>query len=363
MNTPRRTLTAVSIATLSIAFFPSCSLPANEPVAAPALTVSTVKPETLAWVQSIPASGWLAAWQEASISAEASLKIVDIKVEVGSVVKKGEVLVQLEQASVLADLHKQEAAVATAEANLKQAEANAARARKVNGTGALSDQQINEYLIAEETSKASLASENAALESQRIRLDQTTIRAVDDGVISSSSATLGAVTSSGSELFRMIRQQKIEWQAEVSARYINSMHPGLKARIDVPDGTHVYGTVRRVAPTVSKDTGRAVVYVELPPSDKPKAGFNVSGAIELDTTSALTIPESALVFNDGMSYVFTVASDDHVTRRKVEIGRRWDGRVEVLSGVVGGAAVVASGGAFLSDGSLVKVVPTEEAVR
>jgi RND family efflux transporter MFP subunit len=264
---------------------------------------------------------------------------------------------------VLADLHKQEAAVATARANLAEAQANAARARKVKGTGALSDQQINEYLIAEQTAEASLASENAALESQRIKLAQTTIRAVDDGIISSSSATLGAVTSSGTELFRLIRQQKIEWQAEIPARYINDMHPGLKARIDVPDGSHVYGTIRRVAPTVSKDTGRSIVYVELPPSDRAKAGFNVSGAIELDTTPALTVPETSLVFDDGMSYVFTVGPDKHVSRHKVEIGRRANGRVELLSGVEAGAQIVESGGAFLSDGSAVRVVSTEEAAR
>ena len=328
-----------------------------------ALTVKLVRPETLEWAQSIPANGWLAPWQEAVISAEASLRIVDMKVDVGSVVRKGDILAEFEKDSVLADLHKQEAAVATAKANLDQAEANAARARKVKGTGALSEQQVNEYLISEETAQASLASENAALESQRIKLQQATIRAVDDGVISSRSVSLGAVVSSGTELFRLIRKQKIEWQAEVSAQYLNQMHKGLTARIDVPDGTHVNGTVRLVAPTVSKDTGRAIVYVELPPSDRAKAGFNVSGAIELDMAPALTVPESALVFDDGMSYVFTAAADGRVTRRKVEIGRRADGRVELAAGIEAGASIVESGGSFLSDGSIVRIVGAEEAAR
>jgi RND family efflux transporter MFP subunit len=347
----------------AVAVLPSQALSMDAAATSPALTVRIVKPETLDWAQSIPANGWLAAWQEAVISAEASLKIVDIKVEVGSIVKKGDILVQLEQPSVLADLHKQEAAVATAKANLAEAEANAERARKVKGTGALSDQQVNEYLIAEETAKATVASENAALESQQIKLQQTTIRAVDDGIISSSSATLGAVVSSGTELFRLIRQQKIEWQAEIPAQYINDMHVGLKARIDVPDGRKVYGTIRRVGPTVSKDTGRAIVYVALPLSDKPKAGFNVSGAIELDQTPALTVPETSLVFDDGMSYVFTADADGHVSRHKVEIGRRSNGRAEVLGGIKSGAWIVESGGAFLSDGSTVRIVSTEEAAR
>jgi RND family efflux transporter MFP subunit len=328
-----------------------------------ALTVEVVTPQSRDWAQSIPASGWLTPWQEAVISAEASLKIIELKVEVGSIVKKGEILVQLEQKSVLADIRKQEAAVATAEANLAQARANADRARKVKGSGALSEQQATEYLITEKTAEASLQSERASLDGQQIKLEQTTIRAVDDGVISSNTATLGAVVSPGSELFRLIRQRKVEWQAEVAAQYSDRMRPGLKARIDVPDGSHVYGRVRRVAPTVNKDTGRVIVYVELPPDDRAKAGFNVSGAIELAATPALTVPESSLVFDDGMTYVFTTDDSSKVTRVKVAIGRRADGQVEILSGLAADARVVAAGGAFLSNGAAVDIVTAKEAAK
>ena len=328
-----------------------------------ALTVEITKPESRQWAQSIPANGWLTAWQEAVISAEASLKIIEVKAEVGSIVKKGDVLVRLEQNSVLAELQKQEAAVATAEANFAQARANAERARKVKGTGALSEQQANEYLITEMTAEASVQSEKASLDSQKIKLEQTTIRAVDDGVISSSSALLGAVVSPGTELFRLIRQRKVEWQAEISARYSIRMQPGLKGRIDVPDGTHVYGKVRLVAPTVNKETGRVIVYVELPADDRARAGFNVSGAIELAATPALTVPESALVFDDGMSYLYTAGDDSRVTRVKVAIGRRAEGRVEILSGLEPNAQVVAAGGAFLSNGATVKIVGRTEASK
>lgn len=328
-----------------------------------ALTVEIVTPQSRDWAQSIPANGWLTPWQEAVISAEASLKIIEIKAEVGSIVTRGDVLVQLEQKSVLADLRKQEAAVATAEANLAQARANADRARKVKGSGALSEQQANEYIITEKTAEASLQSEKASLDGQKIKLEQTTIRAVDDGVISSRTASLGAVVSPGSELFRLIRQRKVEWQAEIAAQYSDRMQPGLKARIDVPDGSHVYGTVRRVAPTVNKDTGRVIVYVELPADDRAKAGFNVSGAIELAATPALTVPEAALVFDDGMTYVFTADGNSKVTRVKVAIGRRADGQVEIPSGLEPDARVVASGGAFLSNGATVDIVTAKEASK
>lgn len=90
----------------------------------------------------------------------------------------------------------------TAQANLTKAKANADRARQLRSSGALSDEKIVEYFADEQTATASLASEEAALDSQKIKLDQTTVTAVDDGLITSRSAELGAVVSSGTELFR-----------------------------------------------------------------------------------------------------------------------------------------------------------------
>ena len=177
-------LPLIACLVLSTVHGPACAQEATA-VESPALAVEVVMPESREWAQSIPVNGWIAAWQEAVISAEANLKIIELNAEVGSVVRKGDVLVQLEQRSVLADLRKQEAAVATAEANLTQARANADRARKVKGSGALSEQQANEYLVTEMTAQATLQSEKASLDSQKIKLEQTTIRAVDDGVISS----------------------------------------------------------------------------------------------------------------------------------------------------------------------------------
>ncbi|MBW9064280.1 efflux RND transporter periplasmic adaptor subunit [Rhizobium herbae] len=332
--------------------------PSHAQEEAAALTVSLVKPAERQWPESVPTSGWLKPWHEAIIASETSgLRITDVLVDVGSVVKKGQTLVQLSQDSVLADLHKQEAAVKTAKANLSNAAADADRARQLRRSGALSDQSIVERLTTEETAKATLESEEAALESQKIKLEQTKIVAVDDGLITSRSAQLGAVVSSGTELFRLVRQQRVEWQAEVSARYLPRIKEGLGAAIfgPGPGDRRVEGTVRLVGPTVSSDTGRAIVYVALPADDHPPVGIYVTGQIELQTTAALTVPETALVFRDGLNYLFTVNKDRRATRIRVETGRRDGGEVEILSGIDQSAEVVKSGGAFLSDNALVRV--------
>ncbi|WP_406869906.1 MULTISPECIES: efflux RND transporter periplasmic adaptor subunit [Rhizobium] len=329
---------------------------AAEQAAAPALTVSLTAPEQRDWPETVPASGWLKPWQEAVIASETSgLRITDVLVDVGSVVTKGQTLVRLSQESVLADLRKQEAAVETAKASLAKAKANADRARQLQPSGALSDEKIVEYLADEQTAEATLKSEEAALDSEKIKLAQTTVAAVDDGLITSRSADLGAVVSAGTELFRMVRQQRIEWQAEVSARYLPRISEGLRVKINGPDNEFIEGKVRLVGPSVSTDTSRTIVYVALPADARPRTGLYVTGNIELQTSPALTVPETAIVFRDGISYVFTAAADQRVQRVRVETGRRNNGEVEIVSGIERSAKVVTSGGAFLSNNDLVKI--------
>lgn len=328
---------------------------ADQP-AAPALTVSVVAPAQRDWPETVPASGWLKPWQEAVIASETSgLRVTDVLVDVGSVVTKGQTLARLSQESVLADLRKQAAAVETAKANLTKAEANADRARQLRPSGAISDEKIAERLTDEQMAVASLESQKAALDSQKIKFAQTTVTAVDDGLITSRTADLGAVVSTGTELFRLIRQQRVEWQAEVSARYLPRISEGLSVEVNNPDERPIQGKVRLVGPSVSTDTGRAIVYVTLPSDVHPRVGLYVTGSIELKTTSALTVPETAIVFRDGISYVFTVGNDQRVQRVRAETGRRKDGEVEIVSGIDQTSRIVASGGAFLSDNDLVNV--------
>lgn len=323
---------------------------------AAALTVAVATPKARQWPETVPASGWLKPWHEAIVAAEIDgLRVTDVLVDVGSVVFKGQPLVRLADESVRAELRKEEAALATARADLAKARANADRARKVKGSGALSDEKINEYLIAEQTAIAGVESAEASLESQKIKLAQATIVAPDDGLITARSAQLGAVVSSSTELFRLIRQQRVEWQAELSARYLPRIKEGLTATIVGPGDRRVKGTVRLVGPTVSTDTGRALAYVALPAEAHPPIGLYVTGQIELETTAALTVPETALVLRDGIAYLFTVDASKRVSRVRVETGRRNGAEVEILSGLDPSAEIVTTGGAFLSDKALVRV--------
>lgn len=321
-----------------------------------ALTVEVVAPQTRSWPQVLQASGPVAAWQEIIVSPETGgLRIAELLVDVGSSVRRGQLLARLADATVQAELRKQEAAVAQARASLDQAVSNMQRAKVAESSGALSAQKIEEYRITEATSRASLASAQAELDSSKLKLVQTRIVAVDDGIVSSKTAVLGNVVSAGAELFRMVRQGKVEWRPELDARQVATVRAGQTARVTLPSGEQVEGKVRLVGPTLSTTTGRAVLYVSLPAVGSTRIGMFASGTLELDAKPAVTLPQSAVVMRDGRAYVYVVGSDGKASSRPVTTGRRQGDRVEVLSGLDGQGRIVASGGAFLSEGTQVTV--------
>lgn len=321
-----------------------------------ALTVATTTPQPMNIALKISANGNIAAWQEAVIGTEANgLRLAEVQANVGDVVKKGQVLASFAPDTVQADWNQTRAAVAEAEANLAEASANAQRARELSTTGALSAQQINQYLTAERTAKARLEAQQAAAKTQQLRLQQTKVVAPDSGVISARSATVGAVMPAGTELFRLIRQGRLEWRAEVPAADLGRVKPGMSASITTPSGTAISGKVRIVAPTVDDKTRNGIVYVSLAPSADARAGMFARGDFEIGSGQGLTLPQSAVQLREGFSYVMRVGPDSKVAETKVSTGRRIGDRVEITKGIDAGTVVVASGGAFLADGDLVRV--------
>jgi HlyD family secretion protein len=322
-----------------------------------ALTVTTTTPQTTTLALKISANGNIAAWQEASVGTEANgLRLAEVRVGVGDVVKRGQVLATFAPDTIQADLNQMRATVAEAEATLAEASANAQRARELATTGALSQQQINQYLTAERTAKARLDAQRAAAKVQELRLRQTQVLAPDNGIISSRSATVGAVLPAGTELFRLIRQGKLEWRAEVPASDLARLKPGVPVTVATPSGSAIAGKVRMVAPTVDDKTRNGLVYVDLVGAGDAKAGMFARGDFEIGAGQALTLPQSAVLLREGFSYVMRVGPDGKVAETKIATGRRVGDRVEVTSGLDASAKVVASGAGFLADGDTVRVV-------
>lgn len=361
----RWTAAAVVVATVIAIALPLSARTADDatskPTVRPALTVTTTQPQRTELPLTLTANGSIAAWQEASIGTEANgLRLASVRVNVGDVVKRGQVLATFAPETVEADVGQIEAGVAEAEATAAEAAANAERARSLQATGALSAQQINQYLTAERTAQARLESQRAAARIQQLRLKQTQVLAPDQGVISSRSATVGAVLPAGQELFRMIRQGRLEWRAEVQATDLSKLKPGMPVRMalsnDASPGSRITGTLRIVAPTVDAQTRNGLVYVDLPGGSVARAGMFATGEFQLGSSYALTLPQSAVKLRDGFSYALRVGPDSKVRETKLSVGRREGDRIEITGGLDAAAQVVVSGVGFLADGDTVRVV-------
>ena len=324
-----------------------------------ALTVTVIKPQLADFPQKVSANGNIAAWQEAIIGSEANgLRLVDVKVNVGDVVKKGLLLASFATETLDADLMQAKASLQEAEATGREAINNADRARTLQNTGAMSNQQIEQYTTAAETAKARIQVAKAAVNTQYIRLRQTKIYAPDSGIISARNATVGAVVAAGTELFRLIRQSRLEWRAEVISSDLPKIRVGMQANIIAADGSRLTGKVRKIAPTVDLLTRNTIVYVDLT-ANSVKAGMFAKGDFALGQSNTLSIHQQALVLRDGFNYVFVVNTKDglaKVSQTKVQTGRRVGNLVEILSGLTANQSIVASGGSFLSDNDFVKVV-------
>lgn len=329
----------------------------------PALTVTTVRPVRARLPITLRAEGNIAAWQEASVGVQANgLRLTGLHAGIGDVVRTGQLLASFDAAPVQADLALAQAQLQEAQAGVQEAAGNARRARALQDTGALSSQQIDQYLALEQTAQARVAAARAALDVQQLRLAQTRVLAPDSGVVSARSATLGAVVPAGSELFRLIRQGRLEWRAEVTAAELGRIKPGTAVVLGTAGATEVRGKVRLIAPTLNEQTRTALVYVDLPPMGRQatplRPGMFARGTFELGASDALLVPQGALVLREGFSYVYAVGANARVARIKVQTGRLAGERIEITSALDPATPLVASGAAFLQDGDPVRVQET-----
>ena len=322
-----------------------------------ALTVTVVQPEQQNWKQTFTANGNIAAWQEVVIGSELSgQRLTRVNVNVGDEVKRGQVLAEINSDTIRADLAAAKASYAEAQAVLADAVTNNKRIQQLRNTGAISAQELTQYQTSQATAQARLDASRAQIESNQLRLAQTQVISPDNGVISARTATVGSLAQTGQELFRLIRDHRLEWRAEVTTSDLYKLKQGMNARIFSPDPAQpaITGKVRIIAPVIDPQTRYGLVYVDLPATQAFRMGMFVKGEFDLGEKPALTIPQTALLLRDGFAYVFIVGKNNRVAQQKVTVGRRLADRVEILD-LPANVKLVASGTGFLTDGDLVTV--------
>jgi HlyD family secretion protein len=264
----------------------------------PALTVRTTTLREDKWARTIAANGSILPWQEAIISAQVQgLRISEVKVSIGDHVQQGDVLVTLDNF-------------------------------------------------------ASTSGEDSA------RSVQGRVVAPDSGVISAANANVGSLSQSGVELFRLIRKGRLEWHADLTAEELMLIRKGMSAEIAAGEGRVIKGSVRAISPSVNPQTRYGYALVTLPDSEGIVAGAFAHGTFDVSggKRGLKSLPQSAVMQRGSMTYVLVVGPDNHVHERSVTVGQRNGDRVQVKQGMRENEPVVESGGAFLTEGDVVRVV-------
>jgi RND family efflux transporter MFP subunit len=312
------------------------------------------------WPDTIAIYGNIVPWDEVIVSAQVSGQpLAEVAARVGDRVRAGQVLARFDAAMLRVEAKRLRADVEQAAAEVAQTNAERDRALQLADSGGVSQQEVVQRTTAAQVAAAHLSSARAQLSARELDLKRAVVIAPDAGTISARSAQTGQVAASGQELFRIIRQDRLEWRGEATAVQLSRAVPGQHVVLSLPDGTEAKARVRHLSPAMDMHTRLATLYADIEPDGPARAGMYVSGRVVLRESSALIMPASGIVVRDGYSLAFRVAQDGTVWRVKeqqVEVGRRRGRNVEILAGLSAGERVVAKGAGFLDDGDSVRVV-------
>lgn len=327
------------------------------PAAVPAMTITVGTPSSRRIPIDIVASGSVAAWEEMSLGVElAGVRVDKVLVEVGAKVKAGQPLLQLDARTLSVQARQAEAGVAQARASLQLARSSAVRGESLLAQKLISASNYDSLQADLRRAEAQIASAQADYDAARLRLGFTTLRAPDDGIISSRTVQPGQIVAVGTELLRLIRRGRLEWRAQVAENDLIRVRPGAPVELKSPDGTRVEGVVRAISPAIDPQTRMALIYADLPHPDGLRAGMFAAGRLQLGETDAMVLPRDSVVMRDGYAYVFVLGPGSKVAQRRVDIGSAQGDSVVIRSGLKPGEQIAIRGAGFLSDGDQVRVV-------
>ena len=306
----------------------------------------------------ITASGTVTAWEEVPVGAETGgLVATAVYVDEGSYVRQGQPLVQLNDSLLRAQLRQQQASVQTAEANLARDDAALARSQELKERGFLSQASLDTALANQRASTANLASARASLSETQTRLSQATLRAPVSGLIISRSVTRGQIVAAGTEMFRMVRDGRLELDAQVPETELGLIRAGQTATISSDQVGQTTGRVRIVTPEVNAESRLGVARIALAGNGGFRPGMFAKAQIDVGAQPTITVPTPAVLYRENRAGVFVLMTNNHVRFQPVNVLSRAEDRTSV-SGLNAGAQVVAEGAGFLGDGDRVNVVTT-----
>ena len=291
----------------------------------------------------IEALGTAYANESVNVTAKVVNQVQAVRFTEGQQVARGQVLVELDAEQVRADL-------AAAEAALSESRSQYNRSRELYTTRILSDSQIEQI---ESTYKAN----EARVASARARVNDTVIRAPFGGRVGLRRVSVGTLISPGTVITTLDDTSTVKLDFTIPETFLSAVKPGLaiNARSVAYPDTNFGGKVGSVDTRIDPATRSVTVRALLPnPDALLKPGMFLTVRLSRGAVDALLVPEQALVPEQGDVYVFVV-TDGSVAKRRIRIGERRVGDVQVLEGLAAGDLVVTEGTQKLRDGAPVSL--------
>ena len=316
----------------------------QRPVAVVAVPVTAAKIDF-----EIEALGTARANESVEVTAKVVNQVAAVRFTEGQQVRRGDVLVELDSEQERADL-------AAAEAALAESRSLYRRSRELYTTKVLSDSQIEQI---EATYKAN----EARVASARARVADTVIRAPFDGRVGLRRVSVGSLISPGTVITTLDDTSTIKLDFTIPETFLAAVQPGLEitARsVAFPDDRFA-GKVASIDSRVDPATRAVTVRALLPnPRGLLKPGMFLTVRLSRGEVDALLVPEQALVPEQGDVFVFVVQGES-AAKRKIRLGQRRVGDVQVVEGLAPGELVVTEGTQKLRDGAAVTLQPAAAA--
>ena len=329
--------------------------------AASPVEAAVARTDTLALT--VRAVGSLEADARVEVKPETSGRVTSIAFREGQEVRRGQVLVRLDEGKLEAQLEAARAALTRARAEAENLRTQLRRNDSLVARGAISQQAYDDVRTSYNTAAARMEEARANVRLAEQRLEDAVIRSPFDGRIGAREFDLGDYLAVGDPLFTVVDDDPMEIQFAVPERYLGSLERGTPVDLTVRSTTDrtFRGVVDFVSPYVDRANRTVALKARVPnPASELRAGQFADVQLQLERRSAVIVPEAAVIPRQEGNSVFLVRGDE-ATRSAVEVGERLRGIVEILSGVSAGDTVVVAGQHNLAEGAAVEVTMTNPA--
>jgi membrane fusion protein, multidrug efflux system len=277
-------------------------------------------------------------------------KVIARQVDVGSHVRTGDVLMQLDDTEQRADVAIAEASLRSAQADLKQKSLAFERNKTLLSTRAVAQQVLDQAQQDLITAKSALQSAEASLETARDSLSYTVLRADYDGIITARNVEIGTVVSAAQTAMTIAHDGQRDAVFDIYEAFFLTGEPAKEVQIaPINDpAQQVTATIREVSPVIASSTGTIRVKLTLPPEADWPLGTSLTGAFQAPPKTGMVFPWSAMSSQNGEPAVWVVDPQSRTAKlRPVTVALYRANDFIISDGVNAGDLVVTDGGKLL----------------